>query len=144
MLTMAEAMLQIKYPNGGGKNCHYQTEELSVTQERKNENPAEREYAEQETLKYWYENNTGYRVWKKECETCGKTFYTMCNYRRYCHLSDCRSIAEQKRNEERKQKHYSKHICSVCSATFVSKRKDARFCSNACRQKAYRKNNKED
>ncbi len=31
MLTMAEAMLQIKYPNGGGKSSPYQMEELSVT-----------------------------------------------------------------------------------------------------------------
>ena len=31
MLTMAKAVLQIKYPNGGVKSSHYQTEELSVT-----------------------------------------------------------------------------------------------------------------
>ena len=144
MLTMAEAMLQIKYPKGRGQSNPDQTEELSVTQKNEHGNAAEREYAEQKKLKYWYENNVGYHVWKKKCETCGKVFYTICNYRRYCHLSDCRSIAEQKRNEERKQKHYSEHICSVCSTPFVSKRYDARFCSNACRQKAYRNNSKED
>ena len=144
MLTKAEAMLQIKYPRGEVQSIHYQTKELSVTQKCEHENAAEREYADQETLKYWYENNVGYHVWKKKCETCGKVFYTICNYRKYCHLSDCRSIAEQKRKEERKQKHYSEHICSVCSTPFAAKRNDARFCSNACRQKAYRKNNKED
>ena len=139
MLTLAEAMLQKKCPRGGVESCHQQTEELSVTQSEY-ESAAEREYAEQETLKYWYENNVGYHVWKKKCETCGKVFYTICNYRKYCHLSDCRSIAKQKRIEEKKQEHHSEHICSVCSASFVSKRNDARFCSNACRQKAYRKN----
>jgi len=140
MITMAEAMLQIKYPNGGGKNCPDQTEEISVTQPRY-ESEAEWEYTEQDKLKYWYENNIGYHVWKKKCETCGKEFYTICNYRRYCHLSDCRSVAKQKRIEERKREHYSEHKCSVCSASFVSKRNDARFCSNACRQKAYRTKN---
>ena len=35
MLTMAKAMLQIKYPRGGGKSSHDQTEELSVTRNNK-------------------------------------------------------------------------------------------------------------
>ena len=58
MLTLAEAMLQTKCPRGGVESCHQQTEELSVTQSEY-ESAAEREYAEQETLKYWYENNVG-------------------------------------------------------------------------------------
>ena len=69
MLTMAEAMLQIKYPRGEIQSIHYQTEELSVTQKSKRENAAEREYDEQEKLKYWYENNVGYHVWKKKRRT---------------------------------------------------------------------------
>ena len=51
MLTLAEAMLQTKCPRGGVESCPYQTEELSVTQKSKYESAAEREYAEQETLK---------------------------------------------------------------------------------------------
>ena len=93
----------------------------------------------QEELKHQFETKTGYRVWKKQCKNCGKEFYTMCHFRVYCQSSECLTMAQQKRNEERKQKHYSEHVCSVCSTPFVSKRNDARFCSNACRQKAYRK-----
>ena len=50
MLTLAEAMLRKKCPRGGVESRHQQTEELSVTQSEY-ESAAEREYAEQETLK---------------------------------------------------------------------------------------------
>jgi hypothetical protein len=31
------------------------------------------------------------------------------------------------------------NVCSACNETFTPKRKDARFCSNACRQAAHRR-----
>ena len=52
MLTLAEAMLQIKYPRGEGYNSPNQTEELSVTQSEY-ESAAEREYSEQETYHFY-------------------------------------------------------------------------------------------
>ena len=133
-----DTVLQKNDSSGRGKSCPHRLEELSVTETPQYDSPAEREYAEQEKLKDWYETNTGYKVWKRKCELCGKEFYTINYFRKYCHLSDCKSIAKQKRNEEKKQKHYSNHICSVCGSSFSSKRADAKFCSNACRQKAYR------
>ena len=139
-----DTVLQKNASSGGGKNCHDQKEELNVTQETRNDSPAEREYADQEKLKHWYETNTGYTVWKRKCELCGKEFYTISYFRKYCHLSNCRSIAKQKRNEQKKRDHHSEHICSVCGSSFVSKRTDAAFCSNACRQKAYRQNVTDD
>ncbi len=30
-------------------------------------------------------------------------------------------------------------LCQSCGADFTSTRRDAKFCSNACRQKAYRR-----
>ena len=119
-----------------GQNDHLGIEELPVT--KKELSWAEAESNRQDILKHNYETSTGYRVWKRKCKNCGKEFYTLCYFRKYCHLSDCRSIASKKRNEQRKLEHFSEHTCSVCSGSFVSKRNDAKFCSNACRQKAYR------
>ena len=133
-----DTVLQKSTSNGEGKSCPNQTEALNVTEASQYDNLAEREYAEQEKLKQWYETNAGYTVWKRKCELCGKDFYTINYFRKYCHLTDCRSVAKQNRNEQRKREHHSEHICSVCSASFISKRTDAKFCSNACRQKAYR------
>lgn len=99
---------------------------------------AECENCNQDRLKKWYDTKTGYRVWKRICPQCGKEFYTIDHFRKYCHLSDCRDIAKKKRMEEKKREHHSEHICSVCSASFIAKRTDAKYCSNACRQKAYR------
>lgn len=112
------------------------TEELSVTE--KESSWEEAESNRQHILKHNYETGKGRLIWKRRCKNCGKEFYTLCYFRKYCHLSDCRSIASKKRNEQRKLEHFSKHTCSVCSGSFVSKRNDAKFCSNACRQKAYR------
>lgn len=45
--------------------------------------------------------------------------------------------------ERRKKKHDEKlkKVCPICNTAFTSKRKDALYCSNACKQKAYRKKN---
>ena len=133
-----DTALQKNASSGEGKSCPHHSDELNVTESQQYDSPAEREYAEQEKLKQWYESGTGYTVRKRKCIVCGKEFYTLNNFRKYCHLSDCQSIAKQNRNEQKKREHYSKHSCSVCGSSFVSKRNDAKFCSNGCRQKAYR------
>ena len=61
----------------------------------------------------------------------------ICNFHKYCSDACCKS-AEQKRTEERKSAHHSEHICKVCGKSFSSKRTDAQYCSNKCRQKSYR------
>ena len=43
-----------------------------------------------------------------------------------------------KKAEKQKQERYTEQICSVCFNLFKTKRSDAQYCCNACRQKAYR------
>lgn len=78
-----------------------------------------------------------YTVRKHVCLECGKEYYTICNFRKYCSDACC-AQAERKRTEERKLAHHSEHICKVCGKSFSSKRTDAQYCSNGCRQKSYR------
>ena len=69
------------------QNDHLGTEELSVT-----ENESSWEEAEsnrQDILKQNYETGKGRLIWKRKCKNCGKEFYTICYFRKYCHLSDC-------------------------------------------------------
>lgn len=40
---------------------------------------------------------------------------------------------------ERKRVHHDQRLCDVCLELFTPKRSDARYCSSACRQDAYRK-----
>ena len=95
------------------------------------------EFENQEFLKARYEDKTWYTVRKHVCLECGKEYYTICNFRKYCSDACC-AAAKEKRVGERKQAHRSEHICKVCGKAFSSKRTDARYCTNACRQKAYR------
>ena len=98
---------------------------------------AQWEYENQDFLNARYEDKKWYTVRKHVCLECGKEYYTICNFRKYC--SDaCFKSAEQKRTEERKSAHHSEHICKVCGKSFSSKRTDAQYCSNKCRQKSYR------
>jgi hypothetical protein len=53
--------------------------------------------------------------------------------------STCSSRCEQRYRRRFRQIHKEKINCSVCNVPFRPKRADARFCSNACRQWAYRR-----
>ena len=99
---------------------------------------AQWEYDNQEFLRARYEDKTWYTVRKHACLEFGQEYYTICNFRKYCSDAWC-AAAKEKRIGERKQAHRSEHICKVCGKAFSSKRTDARYCSNACRQKAYRR-----
>ena len=98
---------------------------------------AQWEYENQEFLRARYEDKKWYTVRKHVCLECGKEYFTICNFRKYCSDACC-AEAERKRNEERKSAHHSEHICKVCGKSFSSKRTDAQYCSNGCRQKSYR------
>jgi hypothetical protein len=73
----------------------------------------------------------------------------------YYYCTACRAEWEKRYREEREQENrkqreqYARRkarlafkrpldVCAVCGTEFKDKRKDARFCSNACRQKAHR------
>src|SRR5215212_2878966 len=78
-----------------------------------------------------------------ECHYCGRkmVFVTETKYntpytrRAYC--SDaCRDASGERVKRERAARH--RVVCEVCATLFISTRNDARTCSPACRQKAYR------
>jgi hypothetical protein len=52
-------------------------------------------------------------------------------------LTVCSNRCAQRERRKRMRHHHSV-VCSVCKAAFVSKRADAKFCCNACRQRDYR------
>jgi len=46
-------------------------------------------------------------------------------------------VRKEKRAEERKT------VCKVCGEEFIASRRDAKTCSDGCKQKAYRRRKKE-
>ena len=50
----------------------------------------------------------------------------------------CSNRCEQRDRRKRRRARRPATRCSICEAFFVPKRNDAKFCSNACRQRAYR------
>ena len=69
------------------------------------------------------------------CDYCGR--YIVGAAKRYC--SDrCRNDAYM---ERRRQRHEAKlrKSCAVCGKAFTAKRADAKYCSPACKQSAYRR-----
>lgn len=49
----------------------------------------------------------------------------------------CQNDAYLKRRKQRKALEKEK-ICSICGKQFTAKKRDAMYCSDACKQKAYR------
>jgi len=76
------------------------------------------------------------------CENCGRSVHQEYNRRFYRHTFCCEvcvraffaTAARLRRAEERDPR-----PCAQCGETFEPTRKDARFCSGACKQLAYRK-----
>ncbi len=50
----------------------------------------------------------------------------------------CRWAAANARAAERRREYRQNLCCEACGVSFAAMRGDARFCSNACRQAAYR------
>ena len=111
-------------------NCKY-------TVEPKIDTP--RKYAEnQSTLKQYFDAGKRYalqRVWRKTCPICGDTFYTLTAAQIY-DTDRCKDKARRTRN-----KVTAICYCETCKQPFIPKRKDANYCSNRCRQQAYRYRN---
>ncbi len=77
------------------------------------------------------------------CPGCSRTLFVPYQWnahrRRYC-CDDCGERARHKaRRISRKAGRMKTHVCPVCKSEFQSARRDARFCSNACRQWTYRR-----
>ena len=77
-----------------------------------------------------------HRVYKIACPVCGETIYTQNRLTVYCSYR-CQARANTIRQSERKRMNQDK-ICLVCLTAFKAKRGDAKYCSAACKQKAYR------
>ena len=56
----------------------------------------------------------------------------------YLIYNDPIAYADQKELKWRRKQERKDRICQTCGTTFTPKRSDAKFCCNACRQKAYR------
>jgi len=105
----------------------------------------EQEHQEEIKEDYYYrlahgtQNNYVYPIRRIVCEGCGKIFYTRVPVKKYCNEHCCYLGFWKHKREKRLEKRMDM-VCKTCGNTFTPKRNDAVYCSNACRQKAYRKN----
>lgn len=90
------------------------------------------------------------RALDRVCAVCGKRFSTHRPRARYC--SDaCRLIAWRAHHQpptpsdqhHRRDHRTKRATCRVCGRRFAAARPDARYCSAACTQKAYRQRRKQ-
>ena len=97
----------------------------------------------QDYLKESYEETGfttgGYAIRKLICGGCGRVFYTTIYTKKYCHSYWCGNQANNLRQREYRQMRRQDLVCQCCGEKFTPKRADARYCSNSCRQKVYRK-----
>ena len=101
------------------------------------------EYNNQDYLKEQYEKKMAgelpdYPVRKIYCKGSGRVFYTNIETKKYCSYSLCGNRGYQKELKWRRKNARKDIICQTCGQPFTPKRSDAKFCCNACRQKAYR------
>jgi len=101
------------------------------------------EQKNQDYLKESYEETGfttgGYAIRKLICGGCGRVFYTTIYTKKYCHSYWCGNQANNRRQREYRQMRRQDLVCQCCGEKFTPKRAGARYCSNACRQKDYRK-----
>lgn len=106
---------------------------------------SEWEYENQDYLKEQYEKkmsgeNPYHPVRKIYCKGCGRESYTNIETKKYCLYSLCGNRGYQKELTQRRREARQDRLCKCCGKAFTPKRSDAVYCSNACRQKAYRQN----
>ena len=73
-----------------------------------------------------------------QCEYCRKVIYTQTRNRKYCSFQTCGHKMLNLRKSVRKHIERGTYTCPCCGEQFLPIRADARYCSNACRQKDYR------
>lgn len=101
------------------------------------------EYENQETLREWYRQKISGEepdlvVRRIICKGCGREFYTQIPTKKYCYYGLCGNRGYQKELKQRRLEKRKDMVCKGCGKTFTPKRVDALYCSNACRQRAYR------
>lgn len=100
------------------------------------------EQENQDLLKEWYQEKVSgkepdLRVRKIHCEGCGAVFYTQVHSKRYCN-GWCAKLGYWKHQRQKRLADRTDRVCAVCGKKFIPARSDALYCSNACRQSAYR------
>ena len=73
------------------------------------------------------------------CKGCGREFYTQIKSKKYCLYHLCGNRGYRKELSERAREARKDRVCKICSKVFTPTRSDGIYCSNACRQRAYRK-----
>ena len=104
------------------------------------------EYQHQDILKDRYERKMAGHLYGKDdpvhkiiCEGCGCVFYTRIHSKKYCYYKKCGNIGYRRQLRIRRLTEPPRvQLCKVCGKAFAPKRSDAVYCSNACRQRAYR------
>ena len=104
---------------------------------------SEWEYQNQELLNSWYQEKISGKkpnlvVRKIICKGCGREFYTQIKSKKYCNYYLCGNRGYRKELSERAREARQDRVCKVCGKVFTPTRSDGVYCSNACRQKAYR------
>ena len=93
-----------------------------------------------ERLEWEYQDYLKYDGFRKSvCGGCGRVFYTTIYTKKYCHSYWCGNQANNRRQREYRQMRRQDLVCQCCGEKFTPNRAGARYCSNACRQKVYRK-----
>ena len=93
------------------------------------------EHENQDTLmEYFIDGDPSVR--RIQCEHCRKIIYTQTRNRKYCSFQTCGHKMLNLRKSIRKRIERGTYTCPCCGEQFLPIRADARYCSNACRQKA--------
>ncbi len=71
------------------------------------------------------------------CDGCGCVFYTQVRSKMCCSWQ-CMRPGQMNRYKRIRLERRSNTVCECCGKEFTPARYGAKYCSNACRQKAYR------
>ena len=71
---------------------------------------------------------------------CGCVFYTQVHSKKCCSWQ-CMRPAQMNRGKRIRLERRQNTVCECCGKEFTPARYGAKYCSNACRQKAYRNRN---
>ena len=94
------------------------------------------EHENQDTLmEYFIDGDPSVR--RIQCEYCRKVIYTQTRNRKYYSFQTCGHKMLNLRKSLKKRAERGTYTCACCGKQFLPIRADARYCSNACRQKDY-------
>jgi hypothetical protein len=93
---------------------------------------------------WWPDRCTPHRYHGGTCGTCGRRVTKESHKRHLTHFFCCErcEYAHYTRQRAKRRVAAREKVCEVCSKGFTASRKDAKTCSPACKQKAYREREK--